>query len=69
VPFPDNVGLHDVLNYLPVKVSSPEIPPGIASVIERAVAPDAEDRWPSMYAFSSMLIDTAQQLGRAAPQA
>jgi serine/threonine protein kinase len=58
-PFPEDVGLEDILDYLPVDVSVPELPKEIAWVVEKAVAPDCEDRWPSMYAFSTALIDAA----------
>ncbi len=62
LPFPENVGVRDVLRYLPIRVTASDVPPPIVPVIEKAVATDREERWPSLYAFSSALIDAAQQV-------
>jgi DNA-binding response OmpR family regulator len=61
-PLPDDISFDDVLEKLPLNVSCPQIPTVISDVIAQAVAPDREERWGSMYAFSSAMIDAAHQL-------
>ncbi len=59
-PFPGNVTLDNVWDFLPLDVSALPVPPEIADVIDCAVAMNRDDRFDSMFAFSTALIDAAQ---------
>ena len=61
-PFPEEVTLDTVLDFLPLNVSAPQIPPAVADIIEQALSLDREDRWESIFAFSTALIDAGQKL-------
>ncbi len=64
-PFPGDITLENVWDHLPADVSNLPVSPEIADVIECAVALHSEDRFESMFAFSTALIDAAQSSRRS----
>jgi serine/threonine-protein kinase len=59
-PFPDNVGLQEVLDLLPVEL--PDVPDELRAVIQRAVDPDRGRRWGSVEAFAMAFLNVAKPL-------
>lgn len=57
-PIPADTSPEDVLASLPIDVSP--LPTDIADVVARALAPQPDDRWPSVPAFESALLAAAQ---------
>ncbi len=59
-PFPDNVGLDDILRLLPVTL--PHVSDGLRPVILKAVDPDREKRWESVEAYVAAFLNAARPL-------
>ena len=58
-PFPRDSSLEEVLKLIPAKLTG--LPDEILRVIDKAIAPDRDNRWPSVQAFATALMDAASK--------
>ncbi|MCK5849772.1 MAG: protein kinase [Kiritimatiellae bacterium] len=56
-PFPANLSLLEMLDMMPPKLDSPVVPSDVAAVLEKATAFRRSNRWESVPAFATALID------------
>ena len=59
LPYARDAGFEDVLAR--PRGPLPALPPALMPVIEKAIAPDSDDRWPSMDAFAGALQEAGAQ--------
>ncbi len=59
-PFPDDVGLEDVLRLLPVEL--PDLPEELRAPIRKAIFPNREERWNSVEAYVQAFVAAAEPI-------